>query len=510
MSDFTGRVPHDFSSSNFDIRSKLTGCGESLLRVRTVETCELSVNGLPVSSSSSSIALIPDGDNLRVTPSTTNNEIFVDGQSGVVSFGLTTPSNTLTIRDLRNLSPFVCGNDPTSSEYQTVTSALAAADASGTTGNIILQQAQFNGETITATIPQLITGVGSVTSVISNSTINIPINNLFFFENVIFVSTTFNITNGSIANFTRCRLLGCTVTATNSSVEFFDTAVQGGTVAVTGGNANQFNHSTFGAPVTLTGSSTINGPTDCIFSEITITNPLSAFVCSNCTFRNNFATFNGLPAATPTLFNNCTFDNIAVSFGGGAGVTSIVNSSFQFGSFAVGVGAFVRCAYCAFFQSTLTPFVQGVGVQFIYCEIAAAQTIVFEGIPTDFQTLRFCTVSNFLANAALPMIQINGANAFLRTNHCSFDGDSSLGFGSSVIFDFTAGAHILLYSASLICGAANYATGVGTIIRPVTQDSLGNPQGTNIIQGLATSAVTMTDTVPTWTYVAGFATFATT
>lgn len=508
MSDFTGRVPHDFSSSNFDIGRKLTGCGESLLRIRAIDTCDLNVNGQPVASSSA-LSIIPDGDSLRVTPNT-QSEIFVDGQSGIVSFGLTTPSNTLTVRDLRNLSPFVCGNDPTSSEYQTVTSALAAADASGTTGNILLQQAQFTNETITATIPQVITGVGSVTSVITNSTINIPINNLFFIENVIFVGSTFNVTNGSVLNFTRCRLLGCTVTATNSSVEFFDSTVQGGTVTITGGNANQFNHSNFGAPVTLTGSTTINGPTDCIFSEITITNPLSAFVCSNCTFRNNFATFNNLQTASPTLFNNCTFDNIAVSFGGGAGVVSIVNSSFQLGSFAVTAGVFVRCAFCAFFQTILTPFLQGTGIQFIYCEIAPTQTIVFEGIPTDFQTLRFCTISNFLGNPATPLIQINGVNAFLRTNHCSFDGDSSLGLGPSVIFDLTGGAHILLYSASLICGGAVYATGVGTIIRPATQDSLGNAQGTNIIQGVAVSAVTMTDTVPTWTYVAGFATFATT
>jgi len=482
MSDFIGKVPSDFGSNNISISASLTGCNRSLIRVRQIEAC---TGIFGTGGDSSSLEIIPDGDTLAVTPNA-NRQILFDGQSGLVGFGLTTPSNTLTVRDLRNLSPFVVGNDPISSEYQSVASALTAANASATPQNILLQAGTYTGENITITQPQVITAVGKLTSLVSSSTITVNINNSFLFENVVFVNTTFNLGSTAIVIFNNCRILGCTMTGTGSSVKFLDcVTTQGGSINLNGGNVIEMNNSVFETPMTVQNASIINGPMNCLFSNITMTSPLSPLVFSNCTFRDNFATFDSF-SNLPNLFLNCLFETITLTFST-AGLYVLNNCAMN--GVTMGTTTGIQCYFTQslFVNTTFSPFVLGAIIQFTKCDINVTQSLIFQGAAINFQTLRYCNLYNQLTNLTNPMVIIDGATARLRTSHCNFDGDSPSGVGS-VLFNFLNGAQLILFSANLICNQTNYATGTGTLIRPATTNydsgtGTTSIQGTNLMQG---------------------------
>lgn len=494
MSDFIGKVPSDIGINNIAINSSLTGCNRSSIRVRQIEACTgiFGTGG----GNGSSLQIIPDGDSLAVSPNT-NQAILFDGQSGIVGFGLTSPSNTLTVRDLRNLSPFVVGIDPTSSEYQSVSAAITAANASATPQNILLQAGFYTGENITLTQPQVVTAAGKNTSVINTSTITFNLNNSFFFENVVFLNTTFNLGSTAIVVFYNCRFLGCTMTGTGASVQFFECVTQGGSINLNGGNTIEMNNSVFGTPITIQNASILNGPVNCIFSEVVIDAPLSQLVFTNCTFRNNFATFTNFLPNVPSVFNNCIFETITLTFSNSG--LYILTSCFVIGvTFTTTTGINLYSTQSIFSNTTFTPFLVGAIIQFVKCELNLVQPLVFQGVAQDFQTLRFCSVNNNLTNTLNPMIIIDGATARLRTTHCSFDGDNPTGT-SSVIFEFQNGAELILFSASLICGQPNYATGTGTIIRPATTNydsgtGTTSIQGTNFMQG--PGGISGTITVP--------------
>jgi hypothetical protein len=504
-----GLVPRDLAVTNFGLKQTLSGCRESRIRVPLINACAIAVtdlevtniNGVPTNGGgggTTALRFIPDGDLLPVTPTTTG-DVQVDGQSGIVSYGLTTPSNTLTIRDLRNLSPYVVGPDPTDSEYQTVTAALAAANASGAPSNILLKQGTYATEGILlAAIPQVFTAVGRLTSIISNSTITQTLNDSVIWENVVFLNTVFTLSQG-ISLYYNCRFLNCTILANNHSPNFFGCTTQGGSISITGANALDFQNSAFGTPMSIDASGFNIGPLSCIFSDFTYSNNITRDIFENCTFRQTAVTLTNLQP--PCAFAQCQFINITTTVNG-PGVISFANCLFQGGQVtcvpnpALGV-FFVRSSVVS---TTFAPFVTGVQVQFLYSTLDIQNTIEFQGAPfVDFQTMRYCLVSN--ANpAGGALIRINGAAAGIRTAHCTFDGDAGGGV-AAVLFDFVAGASIVLYSASLICNQPEYATGTGTIIRPATVDSLGNPQGTNLINGPGNvdPGVTVTDAINPWT-----------
>jgi len=441
------------------------------------------------------LSLLPDGDSLLVTP-TTAGQIQIVGQAGVKSYGLTTPSNVLTVRDLRNLSQYVVGPDPTDSEYQTVSSALAAADATGITSNIILKQGTYDGETIDlVTLPQIFVGVGKNTAIIANSSITQSLNDVVVWENVIFSNSSITLTAG-ITQFFNCIFINTTFAATNNSPNLYDCRVIGG-LSVTGGNSLDIQRTTFNGAVVIDSSSFNVGPLNCIFSEFTLTNGLSATIVENCSFRQNSLTVTNMSSCA---FSNCSFSNITTTITG-PGRCSFNNCLFLLGTLITLPAPAVSVYFTnvTFVSYVFTPAAAGVNIQFLYCVIEMAATMEFQGLFADAQTMRFCTVNNAISGGGV-MVRVSGAGARLRTNHCSFDGAS--GGSNSTIFEFVSGAEIVLYSATIICNQPEYAIGTGTIIRPVTTDNLGNAQGTNLMSGASVAAVTvtLTDATPVWSF----------
>jgi hypothetical protein len=467
----------------------------SLLDWNSVRSTSSNVLPTPSPTTESVLSLLPDADSLVITPNN-GGQIQINGQAGVKSYGLTAPSNTLTLRDLRNLSQYVVGPDSTDSEYQSVSGALSAADTAGVTSNILIKQGTYDSETIDlVNRPQVFVGVGKNTAIIQNSVITQSLNDVVIWENVVFSNSSITLTAG-ITQFFNCIFINTTFSATNNSPNLYDCRVLGG-LSVTGGNALDFQRTSFGGAVVVSNSSFVVGPLNCIFSEFTINNGLAPTIVENCTFRQTSLTVTSMPSCA---FSNCSFANITTTITG-PGTCSFNNCLFLLGNLITVPSPTVSVYFTnvTFVSYVFTPSAVGVNIQFLYCVIEMAATMEFQGLFADAQTLRFCTVNNAIPGGGT-MIRVNGAGAYLRTNHCSFDGNS--GGSSSIIFDFVGGAELVLYTATIICSQPQYATGTGTIIRPVTTDNLGNPQGTNLMNGAAVAAgtVTTTDTVPTWSF----------
>jgi len=444
----------------------------------------------PVPPTPPVLSLLPDGDGLVVN-ATTAGQIQINGQAGIRSYGLTNPSNILTMRDLRNLSEYVVGPNPIDSEYQTVSSALAAADATGVTSNILLKRGTYDGETIdVATFPQVFTAVGKNTAFIVNSSITQSLNDTVVWENVVFSNSSINLTTG-ITQFFNCLFLNTTFIANGNSPNLYDCRFIGG-ISVTGGNALEFQGTSFDGAVVVDSSSFNVGPLNCLFSEFTFSNGIAPTVFEGCTFRNNVMTVTNVPSCA---FTNCSFVSIGTTVIG-PGTTTFNNCLINAGTFACipSPNLLIIGLHSSFLGVTFSPFVTGVICQFFNCFFNLTSTIEFQGIFTDFQTARFCSFNNSIAGGGI-MVRVSGATAYLRTNNCTFDGDA--GGPGNIIFDLVAGATLVLFVSTLACSSANYVTGSGTIIRPSTGANTLDVRGTNLMQGnsVAAGGITITNTI---------------
>jgi len=158
----------------------------------------------------------------------------------------------------------------------------------------------------------------------------------------------------------------------------------------------------------------------------------------------------------------------------------------------------------------------------VQTSMAIDRPLRFQGQSSDFQTMRWCNVSNsstgpadFAPQNALISVESSAPGvyrAYLRTDHLSLDaGASNPGGQSCSVINLDTG-DIVLYSATMISLALQYALdgggAGGTIVRPSTTDNLGAFHGTNLIQGTAAVAagVTVTDSNP-WTATIGTVTW---
>jgi len=454
----------------------------------------------PVAPVGSTIALIATGDSLPVTE--TAGQIQITGQAGLRSYGLTSPSSTLTLRDLRNLSQYVVGPDATDSEYQTISSAVTAAV---TRSNILVKQGSYDNEVIDfASVPQVLSAVGKNTAFLSNATITQSLNDVVIWQNMVFVDSVFNLTQGTM-QFFNCVFENTTLTSNGNSPNFFDCQVVGGSVNITGGLALDFQRTEFGTSLTISNSLFNNGPSSCVFADITMNQVTSNFTFfvefENCTFRL-FGVLPNIMAATSSQcsFANCNFaiTNIVYS---GPFEASFDGCRFRSTTVQFIPNMNVTVVNCSFVDCTFSPFPTGLNIQISQSRIRTVNTLIFEGVENDFQTISFCNVT--ISTPAQPLFRIGtlGVAVLLRSYNCVFENDT---FPVGTIFEFVDNAQLVLNNASIICPATNYATGIGTIIRPAN----GATQGTNFMRGPGNVAagVTLTNAVAPWTFAGGYRT----
>lgn len=134
----------DHTYHSLVVHEKLTACS---VHARTAEVGQLVANSI----------VSPNGSNLAGASSilTDDNKTAVPNNQGALSFmgvgGIITSTplpNTIQIADLRNLTPYVVGTNPTDSEYTSIQDAINAASAAGG-GLVLVKRGSYSGFTLT-------------------------------------------------------------------------------------------------------------------------------------------------------------------------------------------------------------------------------------------------------------------------------------------------------------------------------------------------------------------------
>jgi len=456
------------------------------------------------------LSLLPTADGLVVTPTADTRQIIVDGQSGINAYGLTSPSNILTLRDLRNLTPFVVGPDPTDSEFQTVAAAVAAATAPGSAGAVIIIKDNPNGyvnEVFDVSVGDVtLVGTSTALSTLVNPTITLSATGTVTFQNL-------TLSGGTV-----------TVGATSTG-SIVSSVLTGGVVVTSTGNLQLLNSLAPSSTINLLSGSQ-NSITDSQLQNLTVQGIAGELIIRNSSFVNAAdLTFTDLPAGIPTIILNSSINLGTLTLTSPVSPASILilaATSLRGGTVTVGpqTGFFLNNAGT---QGTrFAPFPRFSIVQIVQTSMAIDRPLRFQGQSSDFQTMRWCNVSNsstgpadFAPQNALISVESSAPGvyrAYLRTDHLSLDaGASNPGGQSCSVINLDTG-DIVLYSATMISLALQYALdgggAGGTIVRPSTTDNLGAFHGTNLIQGTAAVAagVTVTDSNP-WTATIGTVTW---
>lgn len=509
MSDpIYGNVPRDLTATNIYLGKTLTGCANALVKAQTVTACVGEFKTLIVNNNvvTGDVNLLPSGDSLIVTPDLVQTQIRVNGESGIQCYGLTVPSNTLTLRDLRNLSPFVIGTNPATSEYQLISAAVNAASTLANPQNILIQDGVYFADniSITANAPVL-TGVGFGTNLLQTCIITIDGTalggNTVYFTNLSLDTCTVTVINGAVVVFENCRLENCTTIVTNSTLDLRKTVLQNGALTVTGGIMFIANSSLLLAAVctTVTFSDNIDSSS---FSNLTVINSPARFVFSNCQFIGTLSfTLAVVPITQIPVIKDSLFENVTTTIQGSS-VLSIIGCTSDTQTLTVIAPAFYNSEHSSFINATFGTFTS-TSVKFKYCSIGLLAPMVFATQLLEGAELVGCNVFSMSNSGPLTsLIQVNGsgAGASLTTHHCSFNGFSAVDSSTSPIFNLINANDILvLYSAFMSCVGVAYAGGTGTIVRPVTSDGVNPVQGTNILNGLpAAGTIVLTNAYP-WT-----------
>lgn len=490
--NFYGSVHRDASFTNLQI--------QQILAATKANVCEL------IPAPPGTLSLLPTADGLVVTPASATQRIVVDGQSGINAYGLTSPSNTLTIRDLRNLTPFVVGPNPLDSEFQSVAAAVAAATAPGSSGGVVIikdNPAGYVNETFTVPVGN-VTFLGTSTSLsqLINPAIALTGTGSIVFDKVTLTGGSVTVSPSTVAVFSQAVMTGGIVIASTGSVQLFNSSAPLSTINLTGGSQHAIQNSRL--------------------QNLSISAPTSSVVISGSTFVNGAnLTFTDLPAGQPLFifYSNLALGTLTLTSPVSANSTLIIAaSSLIGGTVAIGpqTGLFINSSGS---QTTrYNPFPRFSTVQCEHVSFSLDRPLRFQGSATDFQTLKWCNLSNsstgptdFAPQNALISVESSAPTsyrAYLRTNHASIDaGASNPGGQTASVLNLDTG-DVVLYSANMISFAGLYALdgggAGGTVVRPSTTDNLGAFHGTNLIQGsnAVAAGVVVTDANP-WTATIG-------
>jgi len=415
----------------------------------------------------------------------------------------------LTIRDVRNLSPFVVGPDADQAQYQTIASAVADANATFQPQNILIQAGNYVGEVLPVILTQTIQGIGANTATLFGANITISANgSVVTFENLTFNSPSFAVGNNSTVIFRNCVLIGPgNLASNNASVQFYDTVCQNGFTVNIGTKTVPFLNTDF--PIILENSSfgllTISGNKITRFDNCTVGSFSIASLPTNLPDVPNViknSKFNGtisFTGSTPTIDNplvvtNCTFegDVVSLSISGGASGHYTLDDCIFMGTntglfgFTLGTGIFVNVNHCTFGGIYFSPFVAGTTVQFTHCNFDLVNPLEFQGVQVNNQSLAWCKITQRGSVISNPIVVI--ANGFLRCSYLTVSVENA----GVPLFDIQAGSQMVLLYSNLKCAAANYlSAGTGTLQRP-----LFGLVGSNLLEGPGgTGGATVSDVI---------------
>ena len=451
-------------------------------------------------SGSGSLSIVTDV-NSPVVPNATG-QLTLQGQSGIQTDG--TAPHLVTIRDLRNLSAYVVGQDSLDSQYTTIQDAVTAADATGNSQTLIIKQGTYTGSTTITNAHTFLSASPELAIVQTTFNINV-ISGTVLFKDINFNQSVININGtGYIVVFQNCILDGVSIGATGgASVQFFNCrSIRTYTGAsITIGNTTNcvmdntdfsripavtYDNVTFSAPINRCSFNILNmintiPPSPPVFQFCNFINAIPASPGS--VFLKNYPT-SFSPSPQFVQFLSCRFDDVQTNLYAN-GYYLLQNCTFVKGTFNSDPVVSAPLVYITFcinttFDRTSFPMVfqDNTLVQFIKCDIRLVDSMQFFGGVTSFQSLYWCYVSNY--NSSSSLIQLLGS-ANLRTSHCIFDGDN---LTSVPVFHFTGAGTLELFFAEIRCGSSNYATtsGTGKIIRPTTFSG-AIYQGTNVMYG---------------------------